>query len=83
MLPRDTNLKIASGIIGYNNKILQSMASYPIGIVNKISDAPLHKERHTTSKPAHKPVFEQPCHRHSHEDEKIPLILAIAGTVNV
>ena len=81
MLPSDMNLKIRSGIVGYNNKILisdekfnlvknvevNSLALEPVIPMPK--GHPSHKAKQTQAK---KPNI-------SHNDEKIALVLALAG----
>ena len=90
MLPSDMNLKIKSGTVGYNNKILVTDEKFSLGKndeTSKISHEPtvtheLAKEPSITcvltqaQKPTH--TYES-AKKPTHEDEEIALVLALAG----
>ena len=82
MLPSNMNLKIKTGTVGYNNKILVSDGKFSLGKnveVNSLEPAkvialePSIKSYKVVAKQtqAKKPTI--------HEDEKIALVLALAG----
>ena len=83
MLPSDMNLKIKTGTVGYNNKILVSDGKFSLEKNDKVNlTAPVMKSHKTNSlEPTiittaqgltHAPTI-------SHEDEKIALILSLTG----
>ena len=85
MLPSDMNLKIRSGTVRYNNKILVSDEKFSLGKNDKVNSLvlepviPVPKDHLS-----HKDVAQQ-THAHelakkpTHEDEKIALILFLTG----
>ena len=91
MLPTDMNLKIRSGTVGYNNKILISDGNFSLGKNDEANEMPkithqstithyeLEKKPNITQaqKPAitHHELTKEP----TNEDEKIVLVLALAG----
>ena len=86
MLPSDVNLKIRSGTVGYNNKILVSDGKFRLGKNNKVNslETPAMKS-HTQTAATHKNL-EQTALTHkdleqkqdiTHEEEKIALILSL------
>ena len=52
MLPSDMNLKIRSGTVGYNNKILVSNEEFSLG-KNEEVNAPAMKSTQTAARPKH------------------------------
>ena len=86
MLPRDMNLKIKSGTVGYNNKILVSDEKFSLGKNEKVNSLVLeptigeepvipvpkgHPSHKVQQTQAKKPNI-------SHNDEKIALVLSLA-----
>ena len=88
MLHSDMNLNIRSGTAGYNNKILVSDGKFSLGKNDKVNALVLEP---VISMPSHKVTSHkysaQPTHAHElsqkptiiHNDEKIALILFLAG----
>ena len=93
MLPSDMNLKIRSGTVGYNNKILVSDGNFSLGKNEKVNAGLAKSEEETMTKqmttihkvvtkasqppaPAEKAII-------THEDEKIAVILLLAGGFTV
>ena len=83
MLPSDMNLKIKTGTVGYNNKILVSDEKFSLGKndkVNALKPATMksHKSSKTNSlEPTTQGLAQKP--NISHEDEKIALVLFLTG----
>ena len=50
MLPSDTNLKITSGTVGYNNKILVSDGKFSLGENDEVNAGCTKPEEETTKK---------------------------------
>ena len=85
MLPCDMNLKIKTGTVGYNNKILVSYEKFSLGKSVEVNSLvlepviPVPKDHLI-----HKAVAQQ-THAHelakkpTHEDEKIALVLFLTG----
>ena len=94
MIPSDMNLKIRPGTVGYNNKILVSNDNFSLGKNEKVNLAvpamKSHKVTQTATRPkrnsndvlshtpniSHKPQEPKTI---THNDEKIALVLALAG----
>ena len=93
MFPSDMNLKIRSGTVGYNNKILVSDAKFSLGKNDEVNAGLAKSEEETTTNkrlqfivvtkapqppvPAEKAII-------THEDEKkITVILLLAGGFTV
>ena len=90
MLPRDINLNIRFGTVGYNNKILVSDGKFNLGKNKKVNylEAPTMKSHKNSSRKviaithkdsknlAQKPTI-------THEEEKIALILSLTGTFTI
>ena len=88
MLPSNMNLKIRSGTVGYNNKILISDGKFSLGKNEKV-DAPRakgppmksHKVSQTTdlekTATSHRDLEQKP--NTTHEEEKIAFVLFLAG----
>ena len=72
MLPGDMNLKIRSGTVGYNNKILISDGKFILGKNDEVNETPKITHQSTIT---HHELAKEP----THEDEEIVLVLALAG----
>ena len=91
MLPSDTKLKIKTDTVGYNNKILVSDGKFILGKNEKVNEMPkiTHQSTITHHELEKKPNITQaqkPTITHhelakepTHEDEKIVLVLSLAG----
>ena len=93
MLPSNINLKIKTGTVGYNNKILVSDGNFSLGKNDKVNslevpstmqvETPAIKSHKTNSLGLkHAPVISQKNQEPktiTHNDEKIALVLALAG----
>ena len=98
MLPSDMNLKIKTGTVGYNNKILVSDGNFSLGKNDEVNlmvpAIKSHKVTQTATRPkcnsndvlppqgSHAPNISQKNpgpHTITHNDEKIALVLALAG----
>ena len=82
MLPSDMNLKIKTGTVGYNNKILVSNEKFSLGKNEKVNlTAPVMKS-HKTNSLAQKPNFshkKQEPQPITYNEEKIAFVLFLAG----
>ena len=83
MLPTDMNLKIRPGTVGYNNKILVSDAKFNLETpaiknhkTNSIKPTTITTSQGLTHTPA---IFHKNQKPITHSDEKIALVLALAG----
>ena len=93
MLPTDMELRIRSGTVGYNNKILVSDGKFNLGKNNEVNAGSAKSEEETTKKQTttiHKvvtkaPQLPAPAEKAiiTHEDEKIAAILLLAGGFTV
>ena len=93
MLPSDMTLKIRPGTVGYNNKILVSNEKFILGKNEKVNLVPVmksHKVTQTATRPkrnsndvlSHTPNISQKNQKPktiTHNEEKIALVLALAG----
>ena len=91
MLPSDMTLKIRPRTVGYNNKILVSDGNFSLGKNDEVNETPkiTHQSTITHHELEKKPNITQsqkPTITHhelakkpTHEDEKIVLVLALAG----
>ena len=89
MLPSDMNLKIRSGTVGYNNKILVSDGKFILGKNDEVNAGLAKSEEKTMTKQTttiHKVVTKAlqlpaPAEKAiiTHEDEKIAFNLLLAG----
>ena len=86
MLPSNMTLKIKTGTVGYNNKILVSDEKFILGKNEKVNLViPAMKSYKTNSlvleEPviSHKPQTTTHIGHHGHSDEKIALVLFLAG----
>ena len=84
MLPSDMNLKIKTGTVGYNNKILVSDGNFSLGKNDEVNA--LEPAKVIALKPSiknYKVVAKQTQTKKptTHEDEKIALVLFLVGGV--
>ena len=83
MLLSDMNLKIKTGTVGYNNKILVSDGNFSLGKNDEVNAGLAKPEEKTTTKDSHKPttihkvVTQKPIS--THEEERAALILFLTG----
>ena len=96
MLPSDMNLKIKTGTVGYNNKILVSDGNFSLGkneTVNLMTPAIKNHKTNSLETPARKSTqtvvnsertadLEQKTII-SHEDEKIALVISLTGIFTI
>ena len=86
MIPSNMELRIRSGTVGYNNKILVSDGKFNLGKNDEVNLAvPATKNHKTNSiKPTtitHAPAISQKNQEPiTHNEEKISLVLALAGS---
>ena len=81
MLPSDMNLKIRSGTVGYNNKILVSDEKFSLGKNDEVN-AGLAKPEEETKKDLQKPTIHKVVTQKpiiSHKEETAALILFLTG----
>ena len=95
MLPSNMNLKIKTGTVGYNNKILVSDGKFSLGKNDEVNSLVLEEpviskgvmlkiKSHKDSK-----VIARPTHTHelakkpTHKEEKIALILFLTGAFTI
>ena len=92
MLPSDMELRIKTGTVGYNNKILVSDGKFNLGKNNEINSSKTpaisHKDSNLLKQTAdsetavtHKDLERKPTT--NHEDEKIALIISLTGIFTV
>ena len=85
MIPSDMKLRIKTGTVGYNNKILVSDGNFSLGKNEKVNlMVPAIKSLNTNSiEPTtitHAPAISQKNQKPiTHNEEKIALVLALAG----
>ena len=85
MLPSDMNLKIKTGTVGYNNKILVSDGKFSLGENDKVNEKPKISYQPTITqaqKPNKTHVQKQTitqAQKPTHEEEKIAFILFLVG----
>ena len=84
MLPSNMALKIKTGTVGYNNKILVSDGKFILGKNEKVNlEVPAMKNHKTNSFGlTHAPAISQKNQKPKtmiHNEEKIALVLALAG----
>ena len=85
MLPGDTELRIKTGTVGYNNKILISDGNFSLGKNDEVNslETPAIKNHKTNSlELTHTPAISQKNQKPktiTHSNEKIALVLALAG----
>ena len=96
MIPSDMNLKIRSGTVGYNNKILVSNEKFILGKNEKVNSletpAINHKDSNHVNQTAvtHRDLEPAVSHKDleekltvTHKEEKIALILSLTGIFTV
>ena len=88
MIPSDMKLKIRSGTVGYNNRILVSDGNFSLGKndeVNSLQPATMksHKDSKLVKQTAvtHKDFYKKLTI--THEEEKIALILTLTGIFTI
>ena len=92
MLPSNMTLKIKTGTVGYNNKILISDGKFILGKNEKVNSAISHKDsnlvkqtavthRHSETAVTHKDLEKKLTI--AHEEEKIALILSVTGIFTI
>ena len=90
MLPSDMNLNVRSGTVGYNNKILVSDGKFSLGRNDKVNPPAMksHQTRNSNEVQAQKHKTQEPqtithknqeCQTITHNEEKIALVLFLAG----
>ena len=79
MLPSNMELKIKTGTVGYNNKILVSDGKFILGKNEKVNLTVPAIKSHKTNSLAQKPNFSQEPHTMTHNEEKIAFVLFITG----
>ena len=89
MLPSDMTLKIRSGTVGYNNKILVSDEKFSLGKSGEVNlTVPVMKNTQTADshyvllpRRSHAPTITHKSQepKATHNDEKIALVLLLAG----
>ena len=84
MLPSNMELKINTGTVGYNNKILVSNGKFILGKNEKVNLAVPGMKSHKTNSLGltHVPAISQKNQEPksiTHNEEKISLVLALAG----
>ena len=87
MLRSDMHLKIKTGTVGYNNKILVSNGNFGLGKNDEVNLTIPAIKSHKTNSLAQKPNFshgvphkEQELQPITHNNEKVALVLFIAGS---
>ena len=95
MLPSNMNMKIKTCTVGYNNKILVSDGKFSLGKNEKVNslvlEEPVISMPKVTSQKALEQTNEVPTITHkkqepqttTHEEEKIALVLSLAGIVTI
>ena len=82
MLPSNMKLKIKTGTVGYNNKILVSDGKFNLGKNEKVNLTVPAIKRHKTNSLAQKANFsheKQEPQPITHNEEKIAFVLFITG----
>ena len=88
MLPSNMNLKIRSGTVGYNNKILVSDEKFSLGKNEKVNAPPMKSHKTNSLGLAHTPDIshgkQEPqtithIGHHGHNKEKIALIIILTS----
>ena len=89
MIPSNMELRIRSGTVGYNNKILVSDGNFSLGKNNEVNSLKTPAISHKDSKQTadsetavtHKDLERKPTT--NHEDEQIALIISLTGIFTV
>ena len=82
MLPSDMELRIRSGTVGYNNKIFVSDGKFSLGKNNEVSSLETSAINTNSLELTHTPAISQKNQKPqtiTHSNEKIALVLALAG----
>ena len=82
MLPSDMELRIRSGTVGYNNKILVSDGNFSLGKNDEVNslETPIKNNKTNSLELTHAPAISQKNQKPiTHSDEKIALVLTLAG----
>ena len=90
MLPSDLKLKIKTGTVGYNNKILVSNGNFILGKNEKVNSLETPAIKNHKTNPLETPTMkstqtavnsERTAEKTiiSHEDEKVALVLSLTG----
>ena len=84
MLPSDMKLRIKTGTVRYNNKILVSDGNFSLGKNDQVNslETPIKNHKTNSLELTHAPAISQKNQEPqtiTHSDEKIALVLALAG----
>ena len=82
MLPSDMELRIRSGTVGYNNKILVSDGNFSLGKNDEVNslETPIKNNKTNSLELTHAPAISHKNQKPiTHSDEKIALVLTLAG----
>ena len=81
MLPSDMELRIRSGTVGYNNKILVSDGNFSLGKNDEVNSLETPAIETNSLELTHTPTIshEDEKPKITHSNEKIALVLALAG----
>ena len=92
MLPSDMKLRIKTGTVGYNNKILVSSGNFSLGENNEVNSSETPAINHKDSNLLKQTVDSETAVTHkdlerkpttTHKKEKIVLILSLTGKFTV
>ena len=83
MLPSDMELRIRTGTVGYNNKILVSDGNFSLGKNDEVNslETPIKNYKTNSLELTHTPAISQKNQEPktiTHSDEKIALVLVLA-----
>ena len=82
MIPSDMELRIKTGTVGYNNKILVSDGNFSLGKNDEVNPLETPAIKTNSLELTHAPAIFQKNQEPktiTHSDEKIALVLALAG----
>ena len=79
MLPSDMELRIKTGTVGYNNKILISDGKFILGKNDEVNSLETSAIKTNSLELTHAPAISKKPKTITHSDEKIALVLALAG----
>ena len=84
MIPSDMELRIKTGTVRYNNKILVSDGNFSLGKNDEVNslETPIKSHKTNSLELTHAPAISQKNQEPktiTHSDEKIALVLALAG----
>ena len=84
MIPSDMELRIKTGTVRYNNKILVSDGNFSLGKNDEVNslETPIISHKTNSLESTHTPDISQKNQEPktiTHSDEKIALVLALAG----